>query len=67
MPKRPSAKLQRPATVTTHHHAIKYTIGFVHAGNYRLPSLDGLACPTHWVSRESLSIFGWRRTALDSA
>jgi len=31
-----SAKLQRLATVTTQRHAIKYMIGFVHAGDYRL-------------------------------
>ena len=42
-----SAKLQRPATVTAHHHAIKYTIGFVHAGNYKLHSLTW---PRTWCS-----------------
>jgi hypothetical protein len=31
-----SANLQRLTTVTAQHHAIKYMIGFVHAGDYRL-------------------------------
>jgi hypothetical protein len=36
-----SANLQRPATVSTQRHAIKYTIGFVHGGDYRLDGTWG--------------------------
>jgi hypothetical protein len=32
-----NANLQRPATVTTQHHAVEYSIGSAHAGDYGLP------------------------------